>query len=131
MRIYGGGDKNMGLNSLYAKMRAIHEEFLGPLKIAKSSEAMVEYSGTIEVMQGKQKVQGHYFSSVMLKDKDVRFYFIPIYMHPEAFQLSIPLQKMLKGKSCFHLKQVDDVVMKELSQLIRLGLELLKKDGLI
>lgn len=111
-----------------AKMDAFNE---GTLK-HKTKEGQIEYSGTFEVMQGKQKVDGHYFASIVEKPKDVRLYFFPIYTHKESFpSLSEELGKMLKGKSCFHIKKLDDGLKKEIHNLLNLGLELYKKDKLI
>jgi hypothetical protein len=121
----------MELKQIYQELVNLHEGFLGPLKVAKSTDIMKEYSGTIEVMQGKQKVSGHYFSSVMLKNKDVRFYFFPLYLNVDEFKLSESLRKQLKGKTCFHLKKIGDEELYEINQMISLGLELMKKDKLI
>ena len=70
------------------------------LKITKNSEASFEVTGTIEAMQGKKKVDGLYFASVVPKPKDIRLYFFPIYTHADAFKnISPVLRKMLKGLS--------------------------------
>jgi hypothetical protein len=126
-----GGDFDMELTEIFQELIKIHKDFLEPLKVAKSSEVMQEFSGTFEVMQGKQKVQGHYFSSVLLKDKDVRFYFFPLYIHEQAFNLSEALRKQLKGKTCFHLKKIGKNELDEIRKMIGLGVELMKKDKLI
>ncbi len=91
----------------------------------------VEFTGKIPAMQGKQKVDGFYFASIIEKPKDVRFYFFPIYTHANEFQLSEELQKQLKGKSCFHLKKCSKETLNEISRLIDKGISLYKKDQLI
>jgi hypothetical protein len=121
----------MELANIFDELVKIHKDFLGPLKVAKSTNLMQEYAGTIEVMQGKQKVAGHYFSSVVLKDKDVRFYFFPLYIHEQEFTLSEPLRKQLKGKTCFHLKKMNAHLLDEIKEMTKLGIELMKKDKLI
>jgi hypothetical protein len=114
--------------------QALHEELQSAvprLKQNRKSDTELEYSGTIPVVQGKQKVDGHYFASIQEKPKDVRFYFFPIYTHAQDFQLSSPVKKCLKGKSCFHLKNLEEKEINEIREMIRKGLELYKKDGLI
>ncbi len=92
----------------------------------------VEFSGTKTVMQGKQKVDGHYFASIVPKPKDIRLYFFPIYTHVQDYsELSEELRKQLKGKSCFHIKRLDESLKKEVSELISTGVSLYKTDGLI
>jgi len=112
-------------------MNSILRSHTDVLKTNKESDHGLEMIGTFPVQQGKQNVPGHYFASTSLKPKDVRLYFFPIYTHPEAFKLSEALQKMLKGKSCFHINQLDDELTKELKQMIAQGVRLYKKDGLI
>lgn len=105
---------------------------LPALKITKDSDASFEVTGTIEAIQGKQKVAGFYFASVVPKPKDIRLYFFPIYTHVDTYKdISPSLRKMLKGKSCFHIKQLDEDLKKEIVEMIKLGVETYQKDGLI
>ncbi len=103
-----------------------------PLKVRTKTDTQFEVAGTIPTMQGKQKVDGIYFASVVPKPKDVRLYFFPIYTHPEAFKdISEPLRKCLKGKSCFHIKKMDDALEADINNMIQLGVETYKKAGLV
>jgi len=102
------------------------------LRAKGSLPGPVEFGGTIPAMQGKQKVQGHYFASVVAKPKDIRLYFLPIYSHPDEFSyLSEECRKALKGKSCFHIKKVSDELRSEFSKMISKGIFLYQRDGLI
>ena len=102
------------------------------LKITKNSGASFEVTGTIEAMQGKKKVDGLYFASVVPKPKDIRLYFFPIYTHADEFKdISPALRKMLKGKSCFHIKNLDENLKIEIMEMIQLGIKVFQKDGLI
>jgi len=101
------------------------------LRIRHDEDKKFETCGTKEVRQGKQKVDGHYFASVIPKPKDIRFYFFPIYTHVDEFSLSPALKKYLKGKSCFHIKKLSEEAEIELREIIEKGVELYEKDGLI
>jgi len=102
------------------------------IKIRVDNEKTFEAAGTIPAMQGKQKVDGYYFASVMPKPKDVRLYFFPIYTHTDAFSdVSNELRKCLKGKSCFHVKKLSPELESEFNSMIKKGAELYKKEGLI
>ncbi len=96
-------------------------------------ENQLEAKGTLPAMQGKQKVDGFYFASIVPKPKDVRLYFFPLYTHADQFKskLSAPLAKMLKGKTCFHLKNLDPEVQKEIQEMIDNGIKSYQKDGLL
>lgn len=102
-----------------------------PLSVRKDNEQVFEVAGTKPAMQGKQKVDGYYFASVVPKPKDIRLYFFPIYTHTDAFELSEDLKKLLKGKSCFHLKNVNEKVLEEIEEMIKKGIHLYEADDLI
>ena len=94
-----------------------------PLRVRRQSAENFEVAGTKETMQGKQKVDGYYFASVMPKSKDVRFYYFPIYTHADQFAgISEELRKCLKGKSCFHIKALDDEKGNQTRAAKRLGI---------
>ena len=114
---------------------SIHEMLkdpVPPLRIRKDNDTEFEVAGTKPAMQGKQKVDGYYFASVVPKPKDIRLYFFPIYTHPKEFEwLSDGLRKCLKGKSCFHIKRLDDQLIQEVDKMIKTGIDAYVKDGLI
>lgn len=103
---------------------------LGPLRIREEKEEKFEVCGTIEAMQGKKKVDGFYFASVIPKKKDCRLYFFPIYTHSEAYaDLSPEWRKFLKGKSCFHVSSMNEDLAQELDQMVDKGIKLYQKEG--
>ncbi|RMB56156.1 hypothetical protein EAX61_15410 [Dokdonia sinensis] len=113
-------------------LRAILKKHLGPLKLRKDDSSGMEVSGTIPTMQGKQKVDGFYFASVIPKPKDTRLYFFPIYTDAEAFNDIAPeLRKCLKGKSCFHFKKVDDNLKNSITDMIARGIKRYQNKGLL
>lgn len=73
-----------------------------------------------------------FFAAVMPMKAYVGFYFMPIYTHASEFKdLDPSLRKLLKGKSCFHIKTIDQEVNKRLSALLKRGYDLYKKIGWI
>jgi len=120
------------VDTLWATLKAALLTQVPPLRVAKDEPNNFELAGTKPVMQGKQKVDGHYFASLVPKPKDVRFYFFPIYTHANEFgALSPDLQKALKGKSCFHIKQLSPEMEKELHQMLTQGVEIYRREGLV
>lgn len=102
-----------------------------PLKVKNDDAGHFEVCGSKETQQGHKKVDGYYFASLMPKPKDLRFYFFPIYTHPEGFTLSPELQRLLKGKSCFHVKSLDEKLKVEIKEMIEKGVALYTADQLI
>ena len=112
-------------------LRAIIKSHIPKLRIRKDEPSVLEMCGKKEVMQGKQKVDGYYFGSIMPKAKDCRLYYFPIYTHKDEFELSDELQKALKGKSCFHIKKLSPEMEMEIGEMVKKGVQLYDKDGLI
>ncbi len=106
------------------------EDFLGPLRVRVDKPSNFEVNGNIEAPQGKKMVQGIYFSSIVPKEKDVRFYFYPAYTHPQEFEnISAVLKKFKKGKSCFHIKYLNEELETEIKQMVSKAIDVYRKDG--
>tara|TARA_R110000868_G_scaffold133607_19_gene345270 strand:+ start:1475 stop:1846 length:372 start_codon:yes stop_codon:yes gene_type:complete len=118
------------LSEIESFLRQVLIEQQPLLRIRKNETEVLEACGTKEAMQGKQKVDGFYFASIMPKPKDIRFYFFPLYTHVDAFTLSPDLQKMLKGKTCFHIKQLNDDLKVEIRAMIEAGVKIFQEQGL-
>lgn len=102
------------------------------LKTTAENDAKTEFSGTIEAMQGKKKVDGIYFGSVIPKPKDIRLYFFPLYTHADAFtEMPDTLRKCLKGKTCFHIKKMDEELEKSIEEMIAKGVQTYQEAGLL
>lgn len=115
-----------------SRLKELLLEFMGPLKVRVDKDTNFEVSGTIPAMQGKKEVDGFYFSSLVPKAKDVRFYFFPAYTHSTEFEdLSETLTKFKKGKSCFHVKFLNDDLEKEIRTIVARAIRLYQEDGLL
>ena len=120
------------LFDIQTSLQKLLKEHVPPLQVRKEQEQVFEVAGTKEAMQGKQKVDGFYFASVVPKPKDIRLYFFPIYTDPKEFEwISEDLRKCLKGKSCFHIKSLDQPLFQEMKKMIRKGVEIYLLQGLI
>jgi hypothetical protein len=117
------------LTEIRQKLTEILKGHLPPLRIENDSEENFVVHGNKETMQGKKKVDGIYFASVVPKAKDVRLYYFPAYTHPEDFARSEQLQKFLKGKSCFHIKWLDDTLEQEIRDMVASGVKAFQADG--
>ena len=63
-----------------------------------------------KITLGKKEYDGMFFSAAKIQGGFTGFYFFPIYTHPGEFKdIPAELKKCLKGKSCFHIKKLDDV----------------------
>jgi hypothetical protein len=103
-----------------------------PLYVGKNEPLLFEVAGDKRVIQGKQKVSGHYFASLIPKPKNIRFYFFPINTHPDKCDwISPEMRKCLKDKNCFHFKTLDKGLQDELLQMINEGVKTYIQDEMI
>lgn len=108
------------------------KSYVPPLQIRRDDENVFEVAGTKETMQGRKKVNGFYFASIVPKPKDIRLYYFPIYTHVKKFAwISPELRKCLKGKSCFHIKKLEKSLEQELAEMIKVGVEMYARENLI
>ena len=102
------------------------------LAVTLDTPEKFEVSGTVKTMQGKKEVDGIYFASVVPKPKDVRFYFFPSYTHKDQLgELPENLKKALKGRSCFHIRKMDEEFEANLKKLVERAVKLYRAEGLL
>ena len=131
LRIRSSCAMKTDLEDIRQTLQNLISSHVPPLQIRKNNEHVYEAAGTKERMQGKQKVDGYYFASVVPKPKGIRLYYFPVYTHPGDFVLSDELKKCLKGKSCFHIKKLTPELEKEIGEVIAKGVALYRQDDLI
>ena len=119
----------MEVSEIHATLKSLLQGHHPALVVSKDLATNFEVSGTKEVMQGKKKVDGAYFANIIPILIDVRLYFFSIYTFPDECSLSPKLQKALKGKSCFHIKKLDDELTSEIKDMIAKGVEIYKEKG--
>jgi len=72
-----------------------------------------------------------YFGGLVKQKDYVGFYFMPVYSDPQAMQriFSERLLKTLKGKSCFHIKQLDDELVTDIKHALAEGFKVYEARG--
>lgn len=100
-----------------------------PIVVKSHSEDRYELYSKKNIKITNKEVDELFFASTMIQKNFVGFYFFPIYTHPYEFKnISQELKKCLKGKSCFHIKKLDDNLEKQIRKLLEDGFELYKKE---
>ena len=79
-----------------------------------------------------RKRDNMYFGSILIQGGFVGFYLMPIYAHPDLIQkLGPDLKKLLKGKSCFHVKKIKQDLLKQIKEAMEMGIECYRKMNFI
>jgi hypothetical protein len=71
-----------------------------------------------------------FFAGLIIQKSYVGFYFMPVYTEAEAKAL-IPaeLLRLLKGKSCFHIKTLTPGLLSQIEDTLQEGYEIYRKRG--
>ena len=119
-------------NLIFEKIKSVLQKQSPPMVMSKNSANCFELIGNKPVAYGskKQLVPGMYFSSVVARKNMISFYFFPMYYHLDDFKDLIPTMiKTLKGKTCFNIKKTEQINEKELSALLKKGVQAWKNNG--
>ncbi len=81
------------------------------------------------VIEGRKRKEV-YFAGLMIHKDYVGFYYMPVYAEPEIRAFFKPeLLKLLKGKSCFHIKRLDDEILEQVREVLAQGFKLYQERG--
>jgi hypothetical protein len=81
------------------------------------------------LIDGRKRKEG-FFASLIIQKDTVGFYFMPVYAAPELTKVFSPeLVKLLKGKSCFHIKKLDDSLPGQIESALEIGFEFYQERG--
>jgi hypothetical protein len=79
-----------------------------------------------------RKYDSMMLAAIIIQSGYVGFYFLPIYETPALKEKFSPaFVKLLKGKSCFHVKELNDEILNEIKKALKIGFEAYKKKGWI
>jgi hypothetical protein len=71
-----------------------------------------------------------YFAGLIVQKGYVGLYYMPVYAEPEQKALFAPdLLRLLKGKSCFHVKSADDELLGQIRDALAEGRRLYAERG--
>jgi len=73
------------------------------------------------VIEGRKRKEV-YFAGLILYKTYVGFYYMPVYAEPEIKAVCpVELLALLKGKSCFHIKKLDEKLLIQIRSVMDFG----------
>ena len=71
-----------------------------------------------------------FFASIVIRKTYVGFYYMPIYTDVSLKDVFKPeLMKLLKGKSCFYIRDLSPEIVSQVEEALEFGYQLYKKRG--
>lgn len=120
------------LSLIYSSLSSVLKKHNSGLTIKEVKDSKLELAGTKTVTLHNKPLEGVFFAAAMVQKNFVGFYFFPIYTHPEFLEeVPAELKKCLKGKSCFHIKKNDPLLIEQIDETLKKGKEFYRKNGLI
>ena len=116
----------------YRRLKKILKKYENPLipKFDLDSKYDLWSIKNIEI-DGRKKKEV-YFAGLIIQSNYVGFYYMPIYTDVQLKNFFKPdLLRLLKGKSCFHIKKIDEKLEKQIDEALKKGYILYEKRGWI
>lgn len=120
------------LVDIYNKIKKLLKKYEGELQPKIDLDSRYDLWSFKDLEIDGRKRKEVYFAGLIIQSKYVGFYYFPIYTDTELKDVfNSELIKLLKGKSCFHVKKIDDKLEKQIEEALEIGYNLYKKRGWI
>lgn len=118
------------LGQLFASLKELLLPYAPPLSVMNETPRRIDLVSVKPlVIEGRKRTE-LYFASLIIQKDYVGFYFMPVYGAPEMKVLFAPrLLGLLKGKSCFHIRRLDDELREQVRQALQEGFSMYQKRG--
>jgi hypothetical protein len=118
------------LQNIFKKLKPLLEVYQPALVSKMDDNAHFDLWTTKETLIHGRKFNEVYFAAIALNKAYVTFYYMPIYAEPETRKYLKPeLLSRLKGKSCFHINKLDDVLFEQIKEALERGYKEYQKRG--
>jgi hypothetical protein len=120
------------LINIFKKLKSILGKYERPLKPKWDLDSKYDLWSTKDVEVYGRKRKEIYFAGLIIQSNYVGFYFMPVYSNPELKKaFGSELLELLNGKSCFHVKHLDNILEQQIGKALKIGYNLYKKRGWI
>lgn len=120
------------LIDIFGRLKRILKRFEDPLRPKYDLDSKYDLWSFKEVVIAGRKRKEVYFAGIIIHSRHVGLYYMPIYTDADLKDVFPPeLLGLLKGKSCFHVKELDDELERQIERALEIGYELYKSRGWI
>ena len=120
--------KNPELLPLFEELRELLEPYSSGLVVEQPEPGRFELWSTVDIALSGTRTRRPYFAGLIVQKSYVGFYYMPLYAENELSEVFDPeLLSLLKGKSCFHVKELDDQLEQQIRKALKIGFKLYKE----
>jgi len=118
------------IKQIFLSLKELLQAYRPPLAAKVEDDKRFDLVSVKDIVIEGRKRKEVYFASIILQKDYVGFYYMPVYSNPEMKSIFQPeLLSLLKGKSCFHIKRLDDQLREQIRVSLEDGFALYKTRG--
>jgi hypothetical protein len=118
------------LKQIFDALKPLLEKYRPPLAPKNDTDRYFDlWSFKDLVIEGRKRKEV-FFAALIIQKSYVGFYFMPVYVEQDIKSFFEPeLLKLLKGKSCFHIKQLTPELRAQIEEALQSGFGLYRQRG--
>lgn len=125
-------DLQNNLVKTYRRLKKILKKYEKPLIPKFDLDCKYELWSIKNIEIDGRKKKEVYFAGLTIQSNYVGFYYMPIYTDVQLKDFfKQDLLRLLKGKTCFHIKKLDENLEKQIDEVLKKGYILYEKRGWI
>jgi len=115
---------------VFAQLKELLVKYNPPFVTGTNNERWYDLYSIKDVeIQGRKRKEV-WFAGIIIQKAYVGFYYMPVYAEPERKAIFKPeLLKLLKGKSCFHIRKLDNELLIQIEEALEEGFVMFKERG--
>lgn len=118
------------LTAIFHSLKALLSAYAPPLTPKRDEPGYYDLWSAKDLAIEGRKRKEVYFAAAIIQKGYVGFYFMPVYAETELKAVFAPeLLKLLKGKSCFHVKKLTPELLGHVEAALKVGYALYQQRG--
>lgn len=120
------------LEKIFIQLRPLLARYSPPLLSKRDEPGYFDLWSFKDLVIADRKRKEVFFAGLIIQKSYVGFYFMPVYTDPETKSFFQPeLLRLLKGKSCFHIKKLTPELLTQVEETLERGFKLYQERGWI
>jgi hypothetical protein len=118
------------LHAIFTAIQPLLRRYQPPLAPKNDTERYFDLWSFKDLeIEGRRRTEV-FFAGLIIQKTYVGFYFMPVYAEPEIKVLFPPeLLRLLKGKSCFHIRTLTPALLSQIEAVLEQGFDLYRQRG--
>ena len=118
------------LDEIFSTLKGLMQPYAPPLQPKKDEAGDYDLWSVRDLEIDGRKRKEVYFCGLIIQKGYVGFYYMPVYADTDLKQVFGPrLLGLLKGKSCFHIRRLDDELVEQIRSALQVGFKAYRERG--